>query len=160
MASLANEKAGEGRLRALRATSGRDVWHCSQGGYFICSGAGTLCHTRGDGRESVVCCGDCTEPGLRLGSVAAWCHPSRGPGWGPRSSGPRRCLPATVGQQALMVAAAPLDLAQVGAAIPRWSPARRHLPILKLPMRAPGEVTEARAAVSNTVGCPEWGPHF
>ncbi|EFB29782.1 hypothetical protein PANDA_007914 [Ailuropoda melanoleuca] len=85
------------------------------GGYFICSGAGTLCHTRGDGRESVVCCGDCTEPGLRLGRVAAWCHPPRGPGWGPRSSGPRRCLPAAVGQQALMAAAAPLDLAQGSA---------------------------------------------
>lgn len=39
-----------------------------------------------------------------------------------------------------MAAAALLDPAQVRAAIPGWSPARRHLPILKLPMRAPAEV--------------------
>ena len=51
-------------------------------------------------------------------------------------------------------AAALWDPAQVGAVTPRWSPARRHLPTLKLRMRELAEVTEARAAVSQHRGVP------
>lgn len=133
----ATEGPGGGRFRALRVTSGRDFWHFTGGGYFICSlfgpsvrDSGALCRTRGDGRESVVP----TARGRVWGSALA----ARRAGLPPCGSGGRAAGPGAGGchSQAAL----------------RPDP---HRPTLGPRARAAAQVT-----VSGTLGCSRVGSPF